>query len=68
MHIDTSHWGWPQWAMLVLLFLGLALHTVNHGKPKIDKETHEPEEYNGFVGLVRFCLFLFVLIAGGFYA
>lgn len=68
MNIDTSAWGWPQWAMLILLFLGFAIRASLHGKPMIDKETKEPEKYNGFVGAGRFALMLFILTAGGFFA
>lgn len=67
MNIDTSGWGWPQWTVLILLFLQLALTAGQHGKPRLDPNG-DPEKYNGFIALTRFAMLLFLLIAGGFYA
>jgi uncharacterized paraquat-inducible protein A len=58
--IDTSGWGWPQWAMLVLFALDIGVRCVQHGKPR--------EDYNGFAALIDGAIVLFILIAGGFFA
>lgn len=58
---DPSVWGWPQWTVLILLFSGLAIQAACHGKPRNDS-------FNGFVAVVRFSLFMFLLIFGGFFA
>jgi len=58
---DPSVWGWPQWAVMILMFLGAAVQAAVHGKPRTDS-------FNGFVALTRFSLFMFLLICGGFFA
>lgn len=68
MHIDLASWGWPQWTVLILMFLGLTYRAANHGKPMIDKATGKPEEHNAFIGFCRFLLWGFILTAGGFFA
>jgi hypothetical protein len=67
MNIDTGGWGWPQWTVLILMFLSLGVHASLHNKPKLDEDGN-PQKYNGFIALTRFALLLFLLIAGGFYA
>lgn len=58
---DPNVWGWPQWTVLILMFVGLAIQTAFHGKPRTDN-------FNGFGAIVRFSLFMFLLIFGGFFA
>jgi hypothetical protein len=71
MIISTASWGWPQWVMLIALFLGFAIQAAQHGKPRLDtsnKLAPEPEKYSGFAGLARMMLWLFILGAGGFFS
>lgn len=54
--------GWPQWTLLILLTIGSVAGMARHGKNK------EPDTYNGFVYLFRFCFLMFLLTFGGFFA
>lgn len=62
----TANWGWPQWVLLILMFLSLVYHCARHGEERKDKG--EPEKFSGFVAMTRFALMMFILIAGGFFA
>lgn len=55
-------WSWPQWSLIILMFLGLVIAAADHGKDK------KPEKHNAFVAMCRFTLWTFLLIFGGFYA
>lgn len=69
MFIDTAPWGWPQWAILIMLFLGFATAAGNHGKPKLDfQDKTQPEKWNAFVALGKVALWGFILTAGGFFS
>lgn len=71
MIIETATWGWPQWTILVLWFLGFGLTAMKHGQQRlVETGAHkgEPEKYNGFLALSKVALWMFVLIAGGFFA
>ena len=68
---DTSVWAWPQWTILVLLFLGFLITASQHGRPRVQlsgPDKGKPEEYNGFTSIARFALWMFVLVAGGFFS
>lgn len=56
----TQAWAWPQWTVLILMFLALSSEAVSHGKTKHD--------YSFPVGVVRFCMWMFILICGGFFS
>lgn len=51
---------WPQWIYIILAFLGVLIHTVNHGDEMKGK-------YNGFSRIVFSAFLLFVLFQGGFF-
>lgn len=58
MNIDTTFWHWPQYTLLVLLVLRMAVAMSRHGKPvKVDAWTI----------LFHTVIILFVLVCGGFY-
>ncbi|MCP4619957.1 MAG: hypothetical protein GY844_26405 [Bradyrhizobium sp.] len=66
----TAHWGWPQWAMAALIFLQFIYQSALHGKPMVEtagENKGEPRKYSGFSALSRATLWLFILIAGGFF-
>ncbi len=63
----TSAWEWPQWAVVILLFLGFTITATQHGKPKVLKDG-APEMFNGFVSLGKVAMWGFILIAGGFFS
>lgn len=58
--MDMTSWGWPQYTILVLMFINILLQSVNHGEGMNLK-------YNGFVGICRFMLWTFLLYCGGFF-
>lgn len=67
----TASWGWPQWTLLILLFLSFAIKASQHGKEKLETVGERkglPERYNGFLAIGAFALWMFILIAGGFFA
>lgn len=66
----TANWLWPQWVMASMLFLGFAITSAQHGKQRLQAagdEKGKPERYNGFVALGRVGLWVFILVAGGFF-
>jgi hypothetical protein len=73
MHLDfafVSMWGWPQWAVLFLLFLSLAVHVIRHGTPRIYHSgirKGEPRRYNVIAAMVRTLVWVTLLKAGGFF-
>lgn len=67
----TAGWGWPQWTLLTLLFLGFVLTVSQHGRPRLQNSGPNKglaEEHNAFHALARFALWMFILVAGGFFA
>jgi hypothetical protein len=56
----TATWGWPQWAILIMMMLYLIIGTAMHGKPR--------PAYDGFAVCIGFAISLFILIATGFFA
>ena len=56
----TANWGWPQWTIVLLTVLNLAVFSFSHGEPR--------KPYNAFVGFLDAAVMLFILIAGGFFA
>ena len=66
----TMHWLWPQWAFVVWIFISLMLDADRHGKEKrhpAGPEKGEVQRYNFGGSLMRAALWLFLLIAGGFF-
>ena len=66
----TSNWDWPQWTILIMLFLSLTIAAANHGKQKLQStgdEKGQPERHNGLLASIRFGLWVFILICGGFF-
>jgi hypothetical protein len=59
MTIDTSSWGWPQWACIVLILLSFASSAGLHGKHR--------HPHNAGWAFIDLSISLFVLIAGGFF-
>lgn len=59
--IDPSTWTWPQYTILLLMFISLAIHAVQHGKP-------QPTGYSFPIKLCNAILWLFLLTFGGFFA
>lgn len=67
----TASWGWPQWMLSALLFLSFLTVAAQHGKPMVETTGDgkgEPKTYNAFMAIARFALWIFILIAGGFFA
>lgn len=67
----TATWFWPQWTVVALLFVGFAMNATRHGKPRLVEygaDKGKPEARDGFTALARVAIWLFVLIAGGFFA
>lgn len=64
----TNNWGWPQWAILVCLFLHFLVHATNNGKPALNINKTGPVEYNAFVALARVAMAVFFLACGGFFS
>lgn len=70
MYFDTGGWGWPQWIILFLLILSLAINANFHGKPRVHTsgpKAGEPYTYDIWMALIRFGFWGFLLIAGGFF-
>jgi hypothetical protein len=70
MIIETASWGWPQWTLLILMFLGFIYHAGQHGNERLETagvRKGQPERYNAFMKLASSALLLFILIAGGFF-
>lgn len=59
--IDPTAWGWPQFTLLALLFIGLAIHAAQNGKPI-------PHSYSFPMKLCNVLLWSFLLTFGGFFA
>lgn len=59
--IDQTVWSWPQFTMLVLMFLALAVTAAQHGKPM-------PHPYSFPMKVCNVILWLFLLTFGGFFA
>jgi hypothetical protein len=66
MSIDTALWAWPQFTVLIILFLSLIINAQKHGKLNVDKEGN-PDKVNFFTSITKVIFWLFVLIAGGFF-
>jgi len=67
----TIAWHWPQWTVAVLMFLTVFATCVRHGKPRLEisgDRKGEPELFNGFIGILRAILWIFILTCGGFFA
>ena len=67
----TAHWHWPQWAFVILTILSLLITADRHGKEMLvtaGPEKGEVQRYNFGVSLIRAATWLFILIAGGFFA
>ena len=61
MTFNPDVFGWPQWTMLVLLFLAVSINATRHGQDRSGK-------YNGIAAFVWFMMWMFILICGGFFA
>jgi hypothetical protein len=67
----TATWGWPQWAILVMMVLSLMIFASKHGDERLEtsgERKGKPERYNAFVAIIRFGIIMFILIAGGFFS
>lgn len=65
----VANWGWPQWIVLIMLFLALVIQCGNNGKDRVfwsGPDKGKPERYNATLGFLRFILWTFLLVAGGF--
>jgi len=62
-----NNWHWPQYWLIGLVFLTLLTNGALHGKPRNNEATGEPERVNFITALLRCMLWLFFLIAGGFF-
>jgi hypothetical protein len=60
MTIDTSFWGWPQYIVIVLLFLPVLVSGGTHGTTQVYKA-------NAWYAAARFAVLMFMLAAGGFF-
>jgi hypothetical protein len=66
----TAQWGWPQWMLIVWMFLSFMVEAVQHGTPRLQTagvHKGEPFDHNGFVALGKMGFIIFILIAGGFF-
>ena len=60
-HMDiTANWGWPQWAVFLLMAVSLFADATLHGKPRTGN-------YNGIGAIIAAALNVFVLYCGGFF-
>lgn len=67
----TATWGWPQWFIVIWLFLRLGVAATYHGRDKIVSSGERkglPERYSFPTSLMASGLLVFALIAGGFFA
>ena len=67
----TAHWHWPQWAFVIWIVLSLLITADRHGKEMrtaAGPEKGEVQRHNFGVSLIRAATWLFILIAGGFFA
>lgn len=67
----TQTWQWPQWVMAILLFLSVFINCARHGSPMVEiagDQKGQPLRYSGFIALLRFILWVFILSCGGFFA
>lgn len=64
-------WGWPEWLLVLWMFIATLIHSAKHGKPmvhEVGEDKGKPQTYNGFTAFLRALLLLFLLVAGGFFA
>lgn len=67
----TANWGWPQWFFAIWMLLSMLVSAMQHGDERLvgaGPRKGQPERYNFHVSTVKLAMFLFVLIAGGFFA
>lgn len=67
----TQAWSWPQWAMAGWFFIGLTIACAQHGdemRETVGPRKGEVRKYSFHLALLRVALFLFILIAGGFFS
>ena len=67
----TASWDWPQWAIVVFIFVRFAYVSACHGNERLEtsgERKGKPERYNAFAALSSSVLWLSVLICGGFFA
>lgn len=66
----TASWHWPQWFFVIWFFLSITVSASLNGDEKIistGPRKGQPERHNFAFATVKLAMFLFVLIAGGFF-
>ena len=66
----TENWLWPQWALIAIWILRLALYSARHGEERLETtgpRKGQPERWNALLAFLATAILFLILTAGGFF-